>query len=352
VAYRDLYNVLGVPRNASQDDIKKAYRKLAMQWHPDRTGNDPAGEQRFKDLTLAYKVLSDADERARYDRLGPLYTPDGRPPRPEDLEETLTGVLGRWFGVGKPKKGEDLRYTLSLDLEEVAKGTTRQIRVPRKVRCATCQGDGATPQGKVTCTVCNGTGKATGRLLRTSCYHCDGRGYTIAQSCPDCSGEGRVSLEDLVEVPVPPGSGTGQKLKIGQKGDAGPGQGPEGDLYVVVHVAEHPLFRRRGDDLLVDVPVTFAELALGAEVQVPTVEGRTSVKVPAGTPPGRILRLSGRGLPKFGGGPRGDLHLQVLLDVPEELNPAQRSSLEAWARALPPQAHPRRHAFDELVKQR
>lgn len=353
MAYRDLYNVLGVSRGASQDEIKKAYRKLAMQWHPDKTGNDPVAAQRFKDITLAYGVLSDPDERSRYDRLGPLYTEDGRPPRPEDLEQTLSSMVGRWFGRGKPPKGEDLRYTLTLDLEDVYEGTTRKIVVPRRVRCTTCGGDGADPHGgKQVCEVCSGTGRSTGRLLRTSCYHCDGEGFVVTKTCGSCDGEGVIGSEDAIEVVIPPGVATGQKLKLNGKGNAPKGPGPEGDLYVVVNVADHALFRRRGKDVVVDLPLTFAEMALGADVPVPTLDGRTTIRVPPGTPPGRIFRLAGRGLPKVGGGSRGDVHLQVTLEVPEDLDPRQRDELARWSAALSEAAHPRRQAFDQAVRSR
>jgi molecular chaperone DnaJ len=298
-------------------------------------------------------VLSDAEERARYDRLGPLYTPDGRPPRPEELNETLTGIVGRWFGRNKNTKGEDLRYTLTLDLEAVSSGTTRRITVPRQVRCATCSGDGAHPHGgRQTCDVCQGSGRSQGRLLRASCYHCDGRGFVVVKPCETCAGKGIVAVDEELEVKVPAGVATGQKLKLSGKGNAPQGEGPEGDLFVVVNVGDHPLFRRRGADVLVDLPLTFAELALGADIAVPTLDGQTSIRIPPGTPPGRIFRLGGRGLPKVGGGPRGDLHLQVSLEVPEALEDPQREALASWSTSLAPDAHPRRQAFDDAVRAR
>ncbi len=348
---RDLYNVLGVSRSASQDDIKKAYRKLALQWHPDRTNNDLDGAARFKEVTFAYKVLSDPEERARYDRLGPLYTADGRPPRPEDLNETVTSVVGRWFGR-RDAKGADLRYTLTVTLEEVAGGTTQRITVPRRARCRACGGDGAAPGGKQTCAVCSGSGRSKGVLLRSDCFHCDGRGYTVTEPCTSCDGEGRVQVDEAIDVVVPAGVATGQKLRVAEKGDAPTGSGPAGDLFVIVHVADHPLFVRRGEDLVCDVPATFAELALGADLRVPTLDGATTIRVPPGTPPGRILRLGGRGLPRLGRSGRGDLHLQLALEVPEQLSADQRAALEAWSRALDPAAHPRRRRFDDAVKAR
>lgn len=353
MAYRDLYNVLGVERGASPDEIKKAYRKLARQYHPDRTGGDEAAAQRFKDITLAYQTLSDAEERARYDRLGPFYTPDGRPMRPDELNETVTGLVGRFLGRARKAPGKDLRFTLTLDLEEVLTGSTRQITVPRRARCGDCGGSGARPgDGTAVCEVCSGTGRAQGRILRTSCYHCDGTGFVIVHPCARCEGEGRLSIEDTLEVVVPEGVATGQKLKLKGKGDAAPGEGKDGDLFVVVNIAEHPLFRRRGEDVLVELPLTFDEVVRGAEVEVPTLDGTTTIRVAPGTPAGRILRLSGRGLPRVGGGARGDLHLQVVLEVPTELTADQQRALSAWAASLAASSHPRRKAFDDAVRER
>jgi len=353
VATRDLYNVLGVERSASPDEIKKAYRKLAMQWHPDRTGGDEAAAQRFKDITLAYKVLSDAEERARYDRMGPFYTQDGRPMRPDELNETVSSIVGRFFGRGKKSPGKDLRYTLTLTLEDVVAGCSRTITVPRRARCGDCGGTGARPgDGMKVCEVCSGTGRAQGRILRSSCYHCDGTGFITVHPCQTCQGEGRRQIEDRIQVKVPAGVATGQKLKVAGKGDAPSGEGPGGDLYVVVNIADHAIFRRRGEDVLVDLPLTIDEVVNGADVQVPTLEGTTTVRIAAGTPTGRILRLGGRGLPRVGGGHRGDLHLQVVLEVPTDLTSEQQQALSAWAASLDSHAHPRRQAFDAAVRER
>ncbi|MBT3219250.1 MAG: J domain-containing protein [Proteobacteria bacterium] len=357
MAHRDYYNILGVPRRASQDDIKKAYRTLAMRWHPDRNPGDEAAESRFKDITEAYKTLGDPAKRSRYDRLGPLYTESGRPPRPEDINEAvgtmfhnLTGIFGR----RKKRRGEDLRYTISLTLEDVAKGTQKLIVVPRKVGCPKCAGDGANPNGgKQACSYCSGTGRASGpRLFRTDCYHCEGLGYTIADACPNCEGEARVTIEDSLKVKVPPGVATGQKLKFKGKGNASEGSGVEGDLFVVVNVADHPLFRRRGDDILIDLPLTFTEVSLGANVTVPTLDGNTTIHIPPSSQPGKILRLAGRGLPKVGRSGRGDQHLQIVLEIPQNLTTEQKSALEQWSANLSPETHPCRTAFRQAVEER
>lgn len=354
MAVRDFYNILGVDRKASPDDIKRAYRNLARQWHPDHNRSADA-EARFKDITEAYKTLSDPELRARYDRLGPaLYTADGRPPRPEEFQEAMGAMFSGLFKRRGKAKGEDLRYTISLSLEEVGTGIEKEISVPRQIRCNTCKGDGADPDGgRQTCKVCGGSGRATGpRLFRSECYHCDGAGFTITKACKTCEGEGRVHVDDKLKVKVPPGVGTGQKLKLGGKGNAPRGKGTAGDLFVIVNVADHEVFRRRGDDVLVDLPLTFVELTLGAEVTVPTLDGVTTIKIPAGSAPGKILRLAGRGLPNVGRKSRGDLHLQLVLEVPEGLDASQRDALLEWASNLPDSAHPRRAKFTATMESR
>ncbi len=349
---RDYYNVLGISRNATQDEVKKAYRGLARRWHPDRNPGDPRAAQRFRDITEAYRTLSDPDKRRRYDRLGPLYREDGSPPRPEELNQVVNSIFGGIFGRRQTRKGDDLRYTISLTLEEVARGIEKRIVVPRKIRCSSCEGLGARPEDRKRCEVCGGSGKANARIFRSGCYHCDSRGFVPERPCPRCDGEGRIAIEDPILVKVPPGVAAGQKLKLASKGDEPDGPGPAGDLYVVVSVAEHPLFRRRGDDLLVELPLRFDELILGAEVDVPTLEGSTTIRIPAGSPPGKVLRLAGRGLPRISRSGRGDLHFKIELELPAGIDPLQRRAIEALRDTLPPEAHPRRQAFDRATEER
>lgn len=350
---RDFYNILGIPRSASNDDVKKAYRNLARRWHPDKNASDDAAAARFKDINEAYRTLSDPEKRRRYDRLGPLYTEDGRPPRPEDVNEVVSGMFGSLFGRGRSDRGEDLRYTLSVSLEEVARGIEKEIVVPRQVPCNTCGGDGADPAGgRETCDICKGSGKGTGRLFRSTCYHCSGRGFVVRKACSACQGEGLRGIEDSLRVKVPPGVATGQKLKLAAKGNASRGSGEAGDLLVIVNVAEHELFRRRGDDVIIELPLTFAELALGADVPIPTLDGATTIRIPPGSTPGRILRLGGRGLPRTGTASRGDLHVELALDVPQGLDPSQAEALRTWAHSLPATTHPRRARFDRAVQER
>lgn len=352
---RDYYNVLGVSRNASPEAVKKAYRSLALRFHPDRNPGDPVAERRFKEVNEAYRVLSDPAERGRYDRLGPLYNPDGKPPTPDDVSEVFGRMWDNLFGRREPEKGEDLKYTVSVTLEEVDQGVRRELVVPRHVRCLDCEGYGVRPADRATCPVCDGSGRSTGsRLLRTRCYHCEGRGWVAEASCATCDGDGRLERDDRIKVTVPPGVATGQKLKVAGKGHEPRGHGDAGDLYVVVSVAEHALFQRRGHDLYLELPLRYADAVLGADVTVPTLGGTTVIRVPAGTPPGRVLRLPDRGLPRRASGPsgRGDLHLEVLVEIPQGLTDDERNALTGWSTALPPARHPRRAAFERALAER
>lgn len=348
---RDYYNVLGVTPRADAEEIKRAYRALALRWHPDRNPGDPIAEARFKDINEAHRVLSDPELRARYDRTGPLFNEDGRPPRPDEVTEVVSRMWDNLWGRRKRTRGEDLRYTLSVTLEEVNTGSSRDVGIHRLARCPTCSGHGATAAQRKVCTACEGSGRSSGaRLLRTQCYHCQGRGYLITAHCETCGGDGRTSQQEALKVKVPPGVATGQKLKVTGKGNDAADGGPPGDLLVLVDVADHALFRRRGDDVVAEVPLTYAEAALGAELRVPTLDGTTFVRIPPGTPHGRVLRLAGRGLPKTVG--RGDLHLEISVEIPSTLDDAERARLAAWSASLPPERHPRRAAWLEALKER
>jgi len=357
LARRDYYAVLGVPKTAGPDEIKKAFRALAHRWHPDKNPGDSEAERRFRELAEAWDVLGDPEKRARYDRMGPLFTPDGKPPRPEELNELFLDALGGLFGRRRPgDRGEDIRYTLSLSLEEAARGAERTVAIQRTVSCRDCAGSGDAAEGRTPCADCHGTGKsATRRFLRNDCPHCAGRGYRAPRKCGRCGGEGRVAQEEQLKVKVPAGVATGQKLKLRGKGNDGPGAlgaGPPGDLLVIVDVMDHPFFRRRGNDLLCEVPITYAEAALGAEVAVPTLDGQTNIRVPPGTPSGKAFRLPGRGLPSPDGSGRGDLHARLVVEVPAALDAEARAALEEFARRAGPGAHPRKRAWAESLRER
>ena len=359
MARRDYYAVLGVARTASSDDIKRAFRTLALKYHPDRNPGDAEAERRFREVAEAWEVLGDADQRGRYDRLGPLFTPSGRPPDPDELNELLRDTLNGLFRRRRPGgAGEDIKYTLTISLEEASTGAERTLDVPRTVRCRKCDGTGDHPEGRTACAPCGGSGKSpTRRLLRTDCAACDGRGYVPAKKCDKCGSEGRHPMEDRLKVRVPAGVATGQKLKLKQKGHEAPAfpgttPGPAGDLYVVVNVDDHAIFRRRGADLLCEVPVTFPEVALGADLAVPTLTGSTTIRIPQGTPSGKTFRLPGRGLPLVDGAGKGDLHVRVVVEVPVTLTSDQRAAIAALGERLGADAHPARRAWDDSVRGR
>ena len=285
--------------------------------------------------------------------MGPLYGQEGQPPTPQDVGEVVGRMWDNLWGRQRNPPGEDIEYAVSVSLEEVGQGTTRTATVPRRVRCGTCTGLGAPKEGRTLCEACKGSGRSAGpRLFRTQCYHCQGRGYTIQTPCVTCGGGGTVWTEDSLSVKIPPGVATGTRLRLSGRGHEPAGDGTAGHLFVVVDVPDHPLFRRRGDDLLVDLPLAYRDAALGADVEVPTLEGTTVIRIPAGTPPGRVFRLSGRGLPHHGKGGRGDLHLEVQLEVPSELGDDERLRLAAWHDALPDTRHPQRAAFREALDTR
>ena len=358
MARRDYYATLAVPRAAGPDEVKKAFRGLALRWHPDKNPGDADAERRFREVAEAWDVLGDPEKRARYDRLGPLYTHDGKPPRAEELNEILLDALGGLLGRKRPgDRGEDIRYTLQLSLEEAAKGVERVVTIHRTTVCRACGGSCDSGEGRTPCAPCNGTGRsATRRFLRTDCAQCAGKGYRPSKRCEPCGGEGRRLGEEHLKVRVPAGVATGQKLKLRGKGNDGPGasgtSGPPGDLLVLIDVEDHPLFRRRGNDLLCEVPVTFVEAALGAEVGVPTLDGLTSIRVPPGTASGKSFRLPGRGLPGADGSTRGDLHARLVVEVPGVLEVEARAALEEFARRAGPAPHPRKHAWVNALRER
>ncbi len=352
MARRDYYTVLGLKKNASPDELRKAFRALALKYHPDRNPGDAEADRRFREVAEAWEVLGDAESRARYDRLGPLYTQSGRPPSTEDLAQALRESLGSLFRrQGERNPPEDLRFNLSISLELAAAGGEQRVVVLRRVRCTTCAGVGDDPADRQPCTTCAGTGRSPARrLLRTDCGDCQGRGYIAARACRPCDGTGRSSVEDSLKVRIPSGVATGQKLKVKAKGHEG--QSGVGDLYVIVEVEEHPLFRRRGTDLLCEVPVTFAEATLGADIPVPTLDGTTTIRIPAGTASGQTFRLPSRGLGTVKGAGRGDLHVKISVEVPTGLDAADREAVRALSERLSASAHPRRTAWQEALRSR
>ena len=354
MARRDLYAILGVSRGAEPDEVKRAYRNLARRYHPDRNQGDEEAARRFREIAEAYETLSNPDLRARYDKLGPLYRPDGRPPTPDEVTDWVTDTLGGMFRKRRPDQGEDLRYTLSVDLESVATGGERTIEIRRSATCRTCSGSGAEPDGGLqVCDACKGTGRASGRrLFKTECPHCNGTGTITVKACRTCEGSGRVESFEKLSVRIPKGVATGQKLKLRGKGNDAKMGGETGDLFVIITVVEHPLFQRRGSDLHCVVPIRFSKAALGGTLEVPTLTGTATIKVPPGTESGKLLRLAGRGLPTMKGGRKGDLHIELEVEIPSQLSKPQKEALEALDAVLDEGSHPRRAAFIETMRNR
>jgi molecular chaperone DnaJ len=366
VSKRDYYEVLGVARSANEAELKSAYRKLAMKCHPDRNPGDKAAEEQFKEAAEAYGVLADAEKRSLYDRFGHkgVSAAAGGGPGfdPSVFNEfgDFADVLGNMFGFsdlfgggrrrGGPQRGADLRYDLEISFEEAATGSETSVQIPRQETCETCTGSGAAPGTTATqCTVCRGQGQVRRQqgffTVATTCPQCRGAGKTISKPCPACHGAGRVGKERKITVKIPAGIATGQQLRIQNEGEGGSGGGPPGHLYVVVHVQEHEFFRRDGVSLFCEVAVNFTTVALGGEIQVPTLDGVENVKVPEGTQTGTTLRLRGKGMPDVNGRGRGDLFATVQVQTPRKLTREQRHLMEQLAKALPKeQFEPRPHA--------
>jgi molecular chaperone DnaJ len=356
-AKRDYYEVLGVPKTASKDEIKDAYRKLALQYHPDRNKSQDA-EEKFKEISEAYAVLSDDEKRRQYDMLGHAgfdqrYTTEDIF-KGADFESILRDlgfgfsfrdIFSSFFGghdfEERITRGQDLGYDLEITLEEAARGTEKEIDVPRIEKCEICNGTGAAPgTSPRTCPKCNGAGKiqnvsrnSFGMFVRvTPCPTCRGSGKMIASPCRNCRGIGLARKERKIEVKVPAGIDDGYELRLRGEGETPPNGGPSGDLYVMIHVAPHQYFKRDGDDLLHNLSIGFPQAALGTEVSVPTLEGSTTLKVRAGTQPGEIIKLKGKGMPRLREYGKGDLLVRVDVSVPEKLTQKQRTLLEELAK--------------------
>ena len=341
---RNLYDTLGVPKNASDAEVKKAYRKLAREFHPDRN-KDAGAEERFKEVQTAYDVLSDPDKRKQYDAFGSANGRPGSGAGPGgfrvdvgdfDLGDLLGGLFGRGArgqGRASAERGADIEAVVNLSFEDSLRGLETRIPVDVEVPCHTCNGTGARPgTAPKICPECNGRGvKAESQglfALSQPCPRCRGNGTVIEEPCETCGGFGRERRMKRYTVKIRPGVRDGTRIRLKGKGEAGIGGGPPGDLIVVTRVAESPVYGRRGDDLLVDVPVTYPEAALGTSVEVPTPEGPVSLKVPAGSEPGRLLRIRGRGAPRLKGSGRGDVIARLQVTVPKKLTKRQRELLE------------------------
>ncbi len=351
---RDYYEVLGVARDASPEEIKRAYRRLAVKYHPDRNPDDPEAEERFKEAAEAYAVLSDPEKRAAYDRYG--HAGLGDQPFADvspDIFMDFADILGEMFGLGdmfgfrtrrasgpRPRQGRDMVFTLHLTLEEAATGVERTLRIPRRETCGECGGSGVAPgSAPVTCPACGGRGRVAYRrgflTVAQTCPQCHGQGRVVRDPCRACRGIGLVEREATLRVRVPPGVDTGVRLRFSGEGEGGRHGGRSGDLYVEVVVEEHDLFVREGADLHLTVPVSAFQAMLGDRLEIPTVSGETvTLEIPAGAQPGDELRLKGRGMPRLDGRGRGDLVVHLKVVIPRRLTAEQRRLVEAAARAV------------------
>lgn len=358
----DYYELLGVERNADAETIKKSYRKLALQYHPDRNPGDKAAEEKFKEIGHAYDVLSDPEKRAAYDRYGhAAFDPRqragaGRPGGgfhdPFDIFRDVFGgggggggsIFEEFFGGGGarrnpsgPARGSDLRYDLEITLEEAAAGCEKEISVNKLEACETCHGSGAEPGSKQkSCPHCGGHGQVRRTLggfitVAEACPHCEGAGRVVEKPCRTCRGAGRVEKHSKIKLRIPPGVDTGSRLRSSGNGEGGLRGGPSGDLYVIIHIAEHDIFHRDGDDLVCEVPISFTQAALGAEIEVPTLSGKATIKIPPGTQAGTVFRIKGKGIRNVQGYGVGDLHVRISVEIPTRLNAIQRAKLQEFA---------------------
>ncbi len=339
---RDYYEVLGVDKNANEADIKKAYRRVAMKYHPDRNPDDPQADSKFKEASEAYEILATQEKRAAYDQFGHA----GVDPNMGggaggfgggSFSDIFGDVFGDIFGGGGnrggPQRGSDLRYTLDISLEDAVKGTTVEIRVPSLSSCDLCGGSGAKKGSQPsTCGTCGGAGQVRMQQgffqVQQTCPNCRGRGKTISNPCSTCRGQGRVEKSKTLSVKVPPGVDTGDRIRLSGEGEAGPESGPAGDLFVQMSVKEHPLFERDGKHLYCEVPISFADAALGGELEVPTLDGRVKLKIPSETQTGKLFRLRGKGVKPVRGGGTGDLLCRSVVETPINLTKRQQEILE------------------------
>ncbi len=341
---KNYYDILGVAKDASPEEIKKAFRQLALKHHPDRNAGEKASEDKFKEINEAYSCLSDPEKRAHYDRFGTSegfggagYGPFGAGAGFGDIFEDFFGDI---FGGGqrrqRPTRGSDLRYDLTISLEEAVFGTEKVITFPKLERCGTCSGTGAEPgtQAEV-CGACKGAGQIRYQQgffsVAKTCSKCSGSGRVVTHPCKKCKGQGSVREQKTVNLKIPPGVDEASRLKISGEGEPGHYNGPPGDLYVVLDVEEHPFFKRQGTELYCELPVSFTDAALGAEVEVPTLDGSSKLKIPAGTQSGKLFTLKHKGAPRVGSSQRGSQIVRITIDVPKKLNQRQKELLEEFA---------------------
>ena len=348
MAKRDLYEVLGVNRDASEDELKKAYRKLAMKYHPDRNPDNKEAEEKFKEVKEAYEILTDANKRAAYDRYGhdginPQMGGGGGGQGFDGFADAFGDIFGDIFGGGggggrgrsNVYRGADLRYNLEITLEEAARGAEKTIRIPALEECGTCHGSGAKPgtQPK-TCPTCGGAGQVRIQQgffsIQQTCPKCHGSGRIIPEPCTTCGGAGRVKRQKTLEVKIPAGIDDGMRLRHGGQGEPGVNGGPAGDLYVEIHIKQHPVFQRDGDDLHCEMPISFTTAALGGEIEIPTLDGAANIRIPAETQSAKVFRLRGKGIRNVRTHAPGDLMVHVIVETPVKLTDRQKELLREF----------------------
>ena len=363
---KDYYELLGVNRNAGEEEIKKAYRKLALQYHPDRNPGDKQAEDKFKEVSEAYSVLSDAQKRTQYDQFGHAAFGDGGPfaggfDFSGGFEDIFGDIFGEFFGGGTGRRrgrgrGEDLRYNLTLKFEEAVSGVEKKIKIPRHGPCETCRGNGAKPgTAPQTCPTCRGRGQVNFQQgffsVSRTCGQCQGQGTIIKDPCATCSGAGRVRTMHTLSVKIPNGVDNGSRLKLRAEGETGSPGGVPGDLYVVIQVEPHPIFVRDNLDIICDVPISFVQAALGAEIDVPTLEGKVKMKIPFGTQSGKIFRMKGKGVRDHQGYHQGDQHVRVTVETPTRLTAKQRELLKEFATIGGEEVNPLAKGFFDKMKE-
>ncbi len=365
---KDYYEVLGLQKGADEKEIKRAYKRLAMKYHPDRTKGDKESEEKFKEINEAYEVLADKEKRATYDQFGHAAFENGGAGAGgfggfsgADFGDIFGDMFGDIFGGGRGRqrvvRGEDLRYDIEITLEEAVRGVKKDIQINTLVQCDHCHGSGAEKDSKVeTCPTCHGAGRIRRQqgffVTEQPCPHCHGSGKRIEKPCKKCHGDGRVHKKKNLSVTIPPGVDTGNQLRLSGEGAAGENGAPAGDLYVVIHVKEHHIFQRDGNNLYCEVPISFTLAALGGEIEVPTLDGRVKLKVPEGTQTGKLFRMRGKGVAAARSGYTGDLICKVIIETPVSLNDEQKALLKQLEESLEghSQHRPKSSSFLDSVK--
>ena len=373
---RDYYDILGVDKNSDAQAIKKAYRKLAMKYHPDRNPDNKEAEEKFKEVNEAYEVLSDENKRRTYDQFGHEgvngqggfggqgFGGQGFGGFEDIFGDVFGDIFGGGFGNSRtrrrgPERGSDIRHSINISFEEAAFGKKTSIKLNRSEECSECNGSGAkVGTSKKTCPTCNGAGEVRtvqrtpfGNIASSRiCSTCEGEGEVIESPCPKCSGRGSTRKVKTIEVDIPAGIDDGQMIKLSGQGEIGSKGGPRGDLYLVINVERHPLFTREGNDIHFEMPITFVQAALGDEIEVPTLDGKVKYKVPEGTQSGTVFRLREKGIPRIRGNSRGDQYVKVVVDVPKKLNESQKDILREFAKECGKEVHERQNSFLKKIE--